>query len=264
MFTDEQILDPLFRKKIIQEINGNENTNRKKQQAAMLEMLRDQVIKFVLERLTAQGFKQETLAVMVQRATNVNLLKKIISKKARSYSKGVSRTIGEEKEQTEDLEIVAEAMNLTNAMKKADRYRKLAKNTLLYVYPEQMEDPFQPGVLVYGLCAKVYFPHLYDAIPDAADKEKMRCLILSPFAGDSSAALQPSVGSGDGRAIANYANPIWQPDRQEQTIANSPMDTGAQKREYVWWTAKYHLTTDENGVEVAAKTPQDKLNPIQR
>lgn len=264
MFTDEQILDQAFRAKLIKEINGSENQNRKKQQSAMLEMLRDQIIKFVLERLKAQGFKDETLAVMVQRATNVNIYKKIVSKKARSYSKGISRQVEESEEATADIEIVAEAMKLTQAMKKADRYRKAAKNCLLYIYPEYIEDPAELGKKVLSLCTKVYFPHLYDAIPDANDHEKMRCVILSPFSDNASAALQPSIGGGDGRNISNYANPIWRPDRIEQTIANSPQDTGSQKREYVFWTAKYHLTTDENGVIIAAKTPEGSKNPINR
>lgn len=264
IFTDEEILDQSFRAKVIKEINGAENRNRKKQQAAMLEMFRDQIIKFVLERLKAQGFKDETLAVMVQRATNVNLFKKIVGKKARSYSKGVSRTIGENQAMTEDLEIVCEAMDLTGAMKKADRYRKAAKNCLLYIYPDKMEDITEPGKMVLGLCAKVYFPHLYDAIPDGSDREKMRCLILSPFAEDASAAIQPALGNGDGRNILNYASPIWRPDRVDQTIANSPQDSGAQRRHFVWWTSKYHLTTDENGVEISSLTPQDRKNPINR
>lgn len=264
MFSDEQILDQQFRAKIIKEINGNENKNRKKQQAAILEVYRDQIIKFVLERLQAQGFKAETLAVMVQRATNVNLLKKIVSKKARSYSKGISRTVEESEDQTADVEMVAEAMGLTQAMKKADKYRKAAKNCLLYIYPDYVEDPAEMGKKVLGLCTKVYFPHLYDVIPDANDHEKMRCLVLSPFADTASGSIQPSIGSGDGRTIVQFANPMWRPDGREQQIANSPQDTGSERREYVWWTSKYHLTTDENGVVIAAKTPEGAKNPIER
>lgn len=273
MFTDEEILREGFRAKIIKEIQGAENVNRKAQQQAMLEMLRDQIIKFVIERLKKQGFKDETLAVMVQRATNINIYKKIVGKKARSYSKGVDRSAGESEEATSDLEIVAEAMGLTQAMKKADQYRKAAKNCLMYIYPDYIEDPTELGKKVLSLCAKVYFPHLYDVIPDANDREKVKCVILSPFAQDSTAAMEPSINGGDGRNISNYANPIWRPDRVEQTIANSPMDSGAQKREYVWWTAKYHLTTDENGKIIPGKSGaaiqgQSGLvgyaNPIQR
>lgn len=270
IFADEDILDKQFRVKIIKEIKSAENAKRKEAQKAMLQMLRDKVREFVLQRLAAQGFMKETLAVMAQRASNINLFKKIVSKKARSYSKGVSRTVGENQTATEDMEIVAEAMNLTGAMKKADRYRKAAKNCLLYIYPDFIEDPAEMGKKVLSLCAKVYFPHLYDVIPDASDPEKMRCLILSPFAGESSLAIQPSVGNGDGRALPVYANPIFQADGVDQKIADSPADAGANKREYVWWTAKYHFTTDEQGEILTAKSPSEQLegkgpkNPIQR
>lgn len=264
IFSDEEILDQAFRVKVLKEIRGTENVKRKEAQKALLQMLRDKVRDFVLGRLKAQGFMPETLAVMAQRASNVNLFKKIVSKKARSYSKGCSRSVPDNENATEDLEIVAEAMDLTGAMKKADRYRKAAKNCLLYIYPEWIEDPAKMGSKVLSLCAKVYFPHLYDVIPDASDPEKMRCLILSPFAGQSSLAIQPSIGSGDGRGVATYANPIFQADGVDQVIADSPADAGAGKREYVWWTAKYHFTTDENGVVIPSKTPNGSLNPIER
>lgn len=269
MFSDEDVLNQQFRVRIIKELKSNENLKRKEAQKAMLQMLRDKVRDFVLQRLKAQGFMQETLAVMAQRASNVNLFKKIVSKKARSYTKGCSRSVPENDAATADLEIVAEAMNLTGAMKKADRYRKAAKNCLLYVFPEWMEDPAKMGSKVLGLCAKVYFPHLYDVIPDASDPEKMRCLILSPFAGQSSLAIQPSVGNGDGRNIPVYANPVFQADGVDQVIADSPSDAGSGKREYVWWTAKYHFTTDEQGIIIPEKSPTEMLgagpaNPIQR
>ena len=266
MFTDEEILDEQFRAKVIKEIQGVENVNRKKQQKAMLEVYRDQIIPFVLQRLKDQGFAQETLAVMTQRATNVNIFKKIVSKKARSYAKGCARTVEESQEQTEDLEIICESMDLTGAMKKADRYRKAARNTILYIVPEKFEDPAKPGEIVYKLCAKVYFPHLYDAIPDASNREKMRCLIFSPFSEAASAQLLPAVGSGDGRNLMNYSSPIFRADQIDQTIANSPSDSGANRKQYVWWTSKYHLTTDENGKQLDGPglTPPERKNPIQR
>jgi len=266
MLTDEQILDPTFRAKVIKEIEGVENVNRKKQQKAMLEIYRDQIVPFVLQRLKDQGFAAETLAVMNQRATSINIYKKIVSKKARSYSKGCSRSIAENEAQSEDLEIICESMNLTGAMKKADRYRKAARNAILYIIPEKFEDPAQPGKLVMKISAKVYFPHLYDVIPDAENREKMRCLILSPFSEPASAATLPNVGGGDGRGLTNFSSPIFRADNVDQTIANSPGDAGAGKREYIWWTAKYHLTTDEQGVEIngPGKTPEGAVNPIGR
>lgn len=264
LFSDDQILSEAFRKKIIDEIEGPENKERKRREAAKWEIWRDQVRKFVLDRLKSQGFQQETIEIMNQRATNVNLFKKIVSKKARSYAKGVDRSVPDNVKATADLEAVCCAMDLTGAMKRADRYRKAARNCVVYIYPEQVEDPENAQQLKWTLTAKVYFPHLYDAIPDSKDHERMRCMILSPFADESELSTAPSLAGGDGRNITQYANPAWRRDHVEQTIANAPRDTGAQKKEYVWWTAKYHLTTDDKGVIVSGKTPEGNLNPIKR
>lgn len=269
MLNDEQILDPAFRKKIIDEINGAENRERKRLFAATWEIWRDQVRKFVLERLADQGFNADTIKIMNQRAANVNLFKKIVSKKARSYSKGIDRSVlkdgATDEKATADIEAVATAMDLTGAMKRADRYRKAARNAMLYIYPELIEDPEDPSRQVWSLCSKVYFPHLYDVIPDAKDHEKMRCLILSPFSEESSAAAQPGLSTGqDGRSLVTYSNPSWQRDQKEQVIANQPRDTGSEKKEYIFWTAKYHLTTDDKGQIIAEKTPESQANPIKR
>lgn len=267
MTNDEQVLDEGFRKRIISEINGEENRQRKRLMAATWEIWRDQVRKYVLERLKAQGFRDDTLAIMNQRAANVNLFKKVVSKKARSYTKGVDRSVPDDKEGSADIDAVATALDLTGTMKRADRYRKAAKNCVLYIYPEEVEDEDNPGKTVWTLTSKVFFPHLYDVIPDAKDREKPRCVILSPFTEEASYAAQPALNGGDGRNIMSYANPIWRRDGIDQTIANNPRDAGAnasKKREYVWWTGKYHLTTDENGVVIPGKTPNGSENPIKR
>lgn len=247
MINDEQILSIEFRRKILDEINGWENKERKKRAAATWEIWRDGVKPFVMQRLEAQGFKKETLEIMKQRASNVNLLKKIVSKKARSYAKGADRSImtdGKENDEqaTKDLEAVCSAMGLTQAMKRLDKYRQGVRNGIGYIYPEKVE---HEGKLLWSLRTKTLYPHLYDVIPDSNDHEKPRCFILSPFADEASVLEQPSIGGGDGRQVGTYANPAYRRDMIEQGIANSPRDTGAQKREYVWWTAKYHFTTND-------------------
>lgn len=273
MWKDEQILDEGFRKQVIQEIEGSENRQRKERQAACWEILRDQIPGHVMARLKTQGFNDDTLKVMEGRVTNVNLLKKIVSKKARSYSKGVNRSVSDDKDATADIELVAKSLGLTGAMKRADKYRHAARNCLLYIYPQLCEDPDGSGKDVLMLTAKVYFPHLYDAIPDAMDREQMRCLVLSPFSESSSLVGNvQSIGSGDGRNLMNVGNPVWQRDMVDQTIANHPRDDGAmnasgkKKKEYVFWTRTLHLTCDENGaiVEGEGKSPTDRKNPIQR
>ncbi len=86
IFTDEQILDETFRKKIIDEINGQENRDRKLLAARRYEILRDEIKPHVLQLLSTQGFNGETMKIMEARCTSVNIYKKVVSKKARSYT----------------------------------------------------------------------------------------------------------------------------------------------------------------------------------
>lgn len=251
---DEQILNEAFRKRILEEICSPENKARKRREAAKWEIWRDLIKPFVFERLEAQGFKPATLQIMKQRASNVNLFKKIVSKKARSYAKGVDRSImsdgGENDDAaTKDLEAVCTAMGLTQAMKRLDKYRHGARNGIGYIYPEKVE---HEGKMLWSLRTKTLYPHLYDVIPDAADHERPRCFILSPFADEASVLEHQSIGSGDGRELRTYSNPAYNRDKMEGC---------AQKREYVWWTAKYHFTTDDKGQIIPAKSGDLKEVP---
>lgn len=283
MFSDEQILDEEFRKTIIEEINGSENRARKLESSRRWELLKDQIKPHVMQRLRAQGFKAETLAVMEQRCTNVNLFKKFVSKKARSYSKGIDRTLPKE-ELTKSLQAIAKSMGLTEAMKKADQYRQAFKNCFVFVYPEKTEHRGLGGKNLWTLCSKVKPPHQYDAIADSYDKEKARCVIFSdfpdsPYPVNQAAAPQAASDGGRYSTMPGDSIPVLgsgvSRNMKDETIANSPRDAGADKAaEYIWWTAKYHLTCDANGKLIPEKSGKigvpegggkpGPLNPINR
>jgi len=48
----------------------------------------------------------------------------------------------------------------------------------------------------------------------------------------------------------------------DQTIADAPDDFGTENNEYVWWSNKYHFTTDEKGEILSGKQEADYSNPI--
>lgn len=261
MFKDEQILDIRFRVKIIKEINDKENVDRKRREAAKWEIWRDMIKPHVMKLLSSQGFKEETLKVFEARCTDINIFKKVVSKKARSYTKGVTRTVGDDKTATADLESLAKVTQLTKNMRRLDRYRQAARNAIAYIYPEKVEyvdDVSKEKSEKFTLCIKPLFPHLYDIIPDAADHEKPRCLIISPFTDSAAVPAMVSLNGGDGR---NISQPLYQRDGYDQIIANAPRDSGANKREYIWWTATHHFTTDDKGQIIPTKSPTDNLNP---
>lgn len=260
IFSDEQVLDPIFRQRIIKEINEKENVDRKRRQAAKWEIYRDMIQPHVMALLKTQGFKPATLAVMEARCTDINIFKKIVDKKSRAYTKGVSRQVDDNEKATQDVEAVAQVLQMSTNMKRIDRYRHAARNCVGYLYPEQIEVRNEDGTKTqkYTLCLRPLFPHLYDVIPDASDHERPRCFILSPFSDNAAIEGQPAI-TGDGR---NFSQPLYQRDGREQIIANSPRDTGSQKRNYVWWTATHHFTTDDKGNIIPSLSPEDRLNPI--
>jgi hypothetical protein len=266
MFKDEQILDIKFRVQIIAEINHKENVDRKRREAAKWEIWRDMIQPHVMAIVKTQGFKDETLAVMAARCTDINIFKKVVSKKARSYTKGVNRTITgpENKKASEDLETLCEITQLTNNMKRLDRYRHAARNAIAYIYPEKIEyvdEEANQKAEKYTVKIKPLFPHLYDIIPDGSDHEKPRCLIISPFVDQAATGAMVSLNGGDGR---NVSQPLYHRDGYDQTIANAPRDSGGapSKRQYIWWTASNHFTTDDKGQIIPGLSPTDQSNPI--
>ena len=80
LFTDEEILNREFRVKIIKEIKGSENRERKALSIQRYELFRDKTLKYVLKRLKEQGFLADTIKQMKARGSNISIFKKIIKK----------------------------------------------------------------------------------------------------------------------------------------------------------------------------------------
>jgi hypothetical protein len=257
LFNEEQILDSEFRKKVIDEIQGSENKNRKMSMLKRHEVYRDNTLKWVIEALTKEGLKSTTLQIMKNRAANISIAKKVVNKLARCYVGGVRREVEPASEQ-DKVDTLARLMSWDTKMKKADRYRQLFKNTQPQVIPEystQFSTPEQPK---YKLKLRVLAPWQYDVIEDCYDREVPRVLILSDFVNRNVMANSLVAGS-DGRQAQSEG------DGRDQTIADSPQDAGKDQLCYIWWSNKYHLTTDDKGQIIPELTPEGDvpLNPIE-
>ena len=241
---EAQLTDKTFRAEVIQEIIGTENVARKLEQLKRTEIYRDQSKKYVMERFRRQKLKEETLVQMENRATNVSILKKIINKLARVYVGGVNRTPENASDQ-ERIDAIAKELELNQAMKKLDRYRELHKNALIMILPirEWMEK-------TYDLKPKVFAPWQYDVIEDQEDNEQARVVILTEFV-----ERNQLISVGQERS--------QQGDGRDQIIADREEDKGEDgERRFIWWSKKYHFTTDENGDVIADKSPEGGINPI--
>lgn len=263
IFQDEDVLNREFRVKIIKEITSPENVNRKKISSRRHQIFRDKTLEHVLQRLKDQGFKDSTITQMRARGSNISIYKKVIKKKARAYVSGVERTVRTKDGKiddvaTKDVQIMAELLNVTQAFRRGDEFREMTKNALLYCYPQAVSVDPNTSLKIWTLATRVLMAHQFDAIPDAQNHEVARCIILS----DYPAGLQEI---SQDRGVNGYRDPqegTSGGDGFNQVIANSPSDQGAGAMRFVWWTGKFHFTTDGNGEYVRGMQMDDGRNLV--
>lgn len=266
IFRDEDVLSEGFRMKIIREIKSVENMKRKATMLKRFDLFRDQTLDHVMKRLQDQGFKKDTIEQLRARGSNISILKKIIKKKARAYVAGVDRDLpgqqdGTTEEQgTKGVEQVAELLNVTQVFRRADEYRELLKNCLVYCHPIPTDEVATPDGArnIWGLTTRILGAHQFDVIPSAADRECAGAVILS----DYPAGLFALSSERGAKGFRDGAEGSTQGDGVDQTIANSPADAGAGGERYIWWTRKYHFTTNGDGKILPGLQQPDLANLI--
>jgi len=238
LFDEESLLNIEYRKKVIEEIEGSENQRRKREHLKRYEIYKDKTKAYVIESLISEGLKEDTVCQMSNRAANISICKKIVNKIARTYAGGVTRQVEDSKDLTAKIDAIEELLDIDEKLKKSDRYRELHKNCLILCVPEKIEGKDQLKLKI-----RVLAPWQYDVIEDGNDREMMRAVIFSDYIN----------GSASDR---NYI---------DEEIADSPRDENADKpKEYIWWSDKYHFTTDGGGEILPGKSEDDNLNPIER
>lgn len=262
IFDEDQILDINFRKKVIEEITGHENIARKKEARKRYDVYKDRSTKYVKERLENEGLESSTVNSMMNRASNISICKKIVNKLARAYLGGAKRETGED---SSDIQVQAysKLLNFDQKQKKSDKYRELYKNCAIQFIPEiDSVETGRAGRDLYNIKQRVFSPWQYDVIHDSCDREKARVYILSDFSEVSnhsfSAASEAKAAIHSGSSSPNATN------RLDDKIADHPSDSGLGDRiEFIWWSDKYHFTTDENGQIIRELSPENDENPIE-
>ena len=258
--TQEDILDQGFRAKVLAEIVGMENKNRKMRELRKYEIYKDRTRKWVIESLTKE-LAPETIAQMENRAANISVCRKIVNKLARCYVAGVERKIADDTSQ-KSIDLYTDELDFNTMMRKAERFLQLFKNTLIQVYPEAEETEEGPK---YSIEARVLPPFLYDIIEDPKDKEKAMVVILTEFVERNQfveRTLQPGT---DGRSQIGLIPQYNRGNLKDDIIADESEEAGMGKcRTFIWWTEKYHFTTNQAGEIITDISPPDRLNPIQK
>lgn len=257
----EVIENPGLRKAIIEEINGPENMCRKDEAYRRHLCYKDKTKVYVLRELLKQ-FDDETVREMGYSISNISLGRKIIDKLGRVYANGVRRTAANDA-QTELVELAAKQLDFNRVMKRANRYLRMHRNTVVGVLPCPVIDLEDES---YDIKAQAYQPHLYDVVEDYYNREKPMFIILSNY--KPSSQVMTSVDPAKQGRGATTLQPKKLSDGKDQTIADKKEDENAENEQYIWWSKHYHFTTNakgemisQNGGEVNA---EDIVNPIQQ
>lgn len=256
---EAQLLDADFRAMVIAEIEGSENQARKAEALKRYEIYKDKTKKYVIEKLRLDGLREKTLMQMQNRASNISLCKKVVNKLARTYSGGVSRETNYD-EATAVVSDLSKLLETDQKMKKADRYRELAKNACVVTLPDLNEVESMEGAPKYNLKTRVMLPWQYDVIEDEGDREQMRVLIMSDFNASAGYAASEANAGIHGKQLAPAAG-----DKRDQVIADTPSDQlhhADSGKTYIWWSDSYHFTTDSAGMILNDLSPEGYENPI--
>lgn len=246
LYSDEQLLDEGFRKKVIEKLNSIENTNRKREMKKRHEVYKDLTVKWVIQKLRDEKLKDSTLQLMTNRASNISICRKVVNKLARSYSGGVLRESGSPAG-NEIISMMLDFLDFENTQVKVDRYKRLFKNVWSATLPEQANDNSEAPV--YRLKEKVFAPWQYDVLEKAKDPTKAGCIILSDYV-ETSLTKLPVSGS-------------TQLSARKDMESYSEQEQADNHQTYIWWNTKYHFTTDSKGKIISSLSPEDLLNPIQ-
>lgn len=250
IFSQEELLNIDFRAQVIKEIRSSENQARKREARKRQEVYRDNVIKWVLKALESLKLREDTLQMMKNHASNISLTKKIVNKKARCY-RGTIQRQGEDESSTAQISALAALLQTNSQMQKADRFCVLMKNALPWVFPEMCPDG------KWRLKGVVLGSSQYDVIENGRDQEKPACIVLSDYVDDKTQSAASSPGGG-WRSVEQASVQL-----QSTIIGDGPQVTGYKPKEYfIWWSDKYHFTTDEKGMIVQGASPEGLLNPI--
>lgn len=260
---EKDILDQALRARIIMEIEGTENRQRKAESYRRHLNYKDQTNRFVIANMLRQ-FKIETVIEMRSTIANISVVRKVIDKLARVFNNGVERKISDDEEGTKKLQLLERALNLNSELKKTNRVLKLQRNAALFLRPcpEYEKDETKP---LWTLKPETLSPHNYDVVEDYYDRTKPLCFILSDF-DTSYDNFNGSVAAIDPGLRPVGASLFGKGNGTDELIADKKEDAGKDigvQKTYVWWSKNYHFTTDASGEILKDEGNPGNANPFE-
>lgn len=247
IYSDEQLLDIDYRKKILKEIQSKENLDRKKESMRRYDLMKDRNKKYVMERLRKE-MDSDTCDEMEHRASNISIFRAVVDKKAQIYANGVER---EYKTNQEALDIIIDELNLDTQMKKINRTLEAQKNAIAQIVPYEDENG------MYSIKFNVLQPHNLDVINDCENPEMPRAVIFSYYDDNSTANYQMQGAMGGLHSVSPKENS--NSDGMNNVIA----DVNDDKNEYmVWWSKEFHFTTNSKGEIISGAELENPIKEL--
>ena len=240
---EEQILDQRYRKKIIDEIKGNENVQRKIKSYKKHNMQQDNFYQYVKEHLEAK-LDPETVCEMDIFAS-VNLQKRISTAQGAIYRKEPTRKVfNTSGDDVEEFEEVFDDIDLNTKLRRANVDYKYQDQCKVQYYVDEQK-----------IKARVLLPYQYDVVPHQNNPEKELFTIISNFDNTHRDRIREEKNSNGFSQGDTYRDSI------NQEIADYD-DQSLREERFYWWSKSYNVVTNGKG-EVLDKVTEEVLEEIE-
>lgn len=236
------ILNLGVRKSIIDEINSDENVQRKSEHQKRQHVFNDHQRPYVLKMLTNE-FSAQTVAEM-RTCTSINLSRRIITEMASIYKRAPKRQFTEcTEDQQAGINLLYQEAMVDVKLKKTNQKYKLHDQCAIQIIPHDGK-----------IGIKLLAPHQFDVIPDPMNPEKAFAYIISAMnkinldqANNNKEDIQGNYHGSKNEKQSGGSNKKIADEQDYQSVMNR----------YVIWTAEHNLICDQNG-EIVEQNP----NPI--
>jgi hypothetical protein len=232
-----------IRRAIIQEINGEENKERRAESLRSFEIYKGRQGKFIVDKLE-QEFSVKTVREM-RKILSVNLCPRIINEQASVYNTPPSRVYANASEAEQmQLDAIYKYAKSDAKFMQSNRYFKLTNQCAIQVVPRDGK-----------IQMRVLLPHQYNVIPDVNDPEKAYAYVVSVF--DKFEYLNDSSSEDAANPSRNPYRSTNYNDGVNQKIADAD-DYRAELERYEVWTSELNFLMDGKGNVIS----EDDVNPI--
>ena len=240
---EEEILNEQWRKYYLECLSMHQE--RKLEAKKRQEIYKDLAKKWVIKQLSEE-LGPDSLKAAKNRASNISICKKIINKTATVYQSGVLRTVEDATSQVA-IDALSDEMDFNTIMRNVNALLELHKNLLVQVIPQKNNLESIEKEL-YDIIVRYFHPEYYDPILDYHNPKIARGFVLSDFIMKDQKEFELYQGQRNKKFKNPPVESLYQIKNPEQT--------------FIWWTNKYHFTTDEDGKIISELSPEDLLNPI--